>query len=886
MHTAAFARRGVLGLFGLILAMAAAAQDRWDLDVAGRLPAGLVGNGRSVVQVAPTGYAFFQGGDASGALQLIVDGRPRPLDPAQARASFFPGGIVYRAAMPDLNVEILHGATADIPYLVAVRVSGARGHVVEFEAGGRGAPALAPRGRRPVALRDGQGVVVFAAGASAPADSWDALRAAVEAPYRTGLVLETPDPGLNRAVAFSRFLLDLGFDGRLHVCEIYRWRDVWSRDLGSGLAPGALASGRFAAARTTIEYDLARYASHRPMGLRVTEDPSQGGSAEGTAWLARAVWRDYQHSGDRGFLVHAAQVLRPWVEAWIERDADGRGQIVDTSEWMDHSRFFLFPDGARILYSNALMADLLRTFARIETELGDGAAARRLDGVRTRFVAGINAGLWNEAQGAYDNLSLWGRRDERISSDGNVLAVLAGVATEERAHRALRAVRAQAWRAAGSVTITPPMSHVEPGNDHNYKVWPWWNAVEARARFRTGDIDGALHLLERSAVTLDDEHDPGLVEELLTPEGISEGGHAFLTAAGSYLDAVWEGLLGIDILAPGAARLRIAPRTPAAWKNWRATVPLAQGALVIANVDGVLHIRVGDPRVRVIEAPVGAIVEGAQRAELSPLALYADQVPAAPAPKAVPAPRRRTAAVFVEEGLTGAALAGLPAARVSADQLTKLDARQTGALIVAGSALPARTRNGADVRAALARYLDQGGALVFYGPTMEERIRHVTGMGERGGIIDWYVPAEGGAWKPIDARTGALVERPVRLGVVSWGPGGDFFNSWETARGAFGFRVEGRGVAFAGPLADLAPLAIDVKEVFTDFAVTAPWVFEPLAYTQTRQHILHPDQGERYPCAARILNTRTGGEFVLIPASITHTGAGLEMLDRLGIASD
>lgn len=883
MHLRSFAGRCALAVFVSMISLAAAAQGRWELSYGGRTPAGVVGNGRSVVQVGPGAYAFFLGGDASGQLRLVVDGEPRNLDPARATATFIPGGIVYRETMPDLNVEILHGATAEIPYLVALRVSQAHGRV-ELEVGSRGEPALAPTGRLAVALKDGRGELVLAAGASVPAQSWDTLRAAVEAPYRSGLVLETPDPALDRAVAFSRFLIDLGFDGRLHVCDLYRWRDVWSRDLGSGLAPGALASGRFAAARTTIEYDLRRYASHHPTGLRVTEDPSQGGSAEGTAWLARAVWRDYLQSGDRDFLVRAASTLRPWVEAWIARDSDERGLIVDTSEWMDHSRFFLFPDGARVLYSNALMADLLRSFARIEAELGAPAAAHRLAALRARFVAGINAELWDEALGAYDNLSLWGRRDERISSDGNVLAVLAGVATEARAHRALQTVRSRAWRAAGSVTIVPPMTHVEPGNDHNYRVWPWWNAVEARARFRTGDIEGALHLLERAAATLEDEHDPGLIEELVTPEGISEGGHAFVTAAGSYLDAIWEGLLGIDVLAPGAARLRIAPRVPTAWKNWRATVPFSRGQIVIAAVDGVLRIRVGDPRVKVVEAPAGAIVEGAQRVDLSPAALYAASVPPAPTRAAVPPPRSRVAAVFVEPGITAATFAGLPAARVSAEQLAHLDARKLGALVVVGDALPIKTRDGVEVQAVLARYLDHGGAIVFYGASMEERVRHVTGMGERGGVIDWYAPVDGGHWKPFDPRSGAIADRPVRLGVVSWGPGGDFFNSWETARGAFGFRVEGRGVAFAGPLADLAPLAVDVHEVFTDFAATRPWVFEPLAYTQTRQRILHPDQGERYPCAARIVNLATGGEIILVPASIAQTGAGLTVLEKLGIA--
>ncbi|HNX51911.1 MAG TPA: hypothetical protein PKL08_17210, partial [Thermoanaerobaculaceae bacterium] len=836
----------------------------------------------------------------------------------------------------------------------AFRVTGARDPIA-LEVESRGTPAIGPTGRLPINLTNGAGLVVVVAGPERPTGGWEDLRVRLEAPYREGLLLETPAATINRAVPFNRYLLDLGFDGRFHVCELFRWRDVWSRDLGSGLVPGAMASGRFAAARTTLDYDLRRYAAAHPTGLKVTGDPSQGGSAEGTAWLARAVWREYMLTGDESFLEEAADTLRPWVKAWIDRDYDERGLLVDVTEWMDHSRFLLFPDGARVLYSNALFTGLLGTFSRIEAALGHTEAARSLDGVRLRFLRGVNAGLWNESADAYDNLSLWGDRDERLASGENALAVLCGVAPSDRARRALASVRARNWRAAGSVTIAPPMSHVDLHNDHNYKVWPWWNAVEARARLRNGDVDGGLELLDHCAATLQDRHDPGLVEELLTPEGVSEGGHAFLTAAGAYLDAVYEGLLGIEVLEPGCARIRVAPNVPEGWRNWHAQAPLPQGMIVILENDGRLHIRVTDPRVRVVEAPEGAAVEGAQRAPLALPAYPNLDEGTAPTPLAAASPHARTTAVLSEDGIPAVAPADLPGRLISAEDLLHLDATQTGALIVAGNALPRRTRTGGDVQASLARFLDGGGAIVFFGATTGDRGT----MGETGGVIDWYevrpairavetdgwrfrtsqdgpavqrenergfreawerpglvengwdaievpepwekhlgrdydgwgwyrtkfrLPAAarghvvvldlgrvddadwtsvngllvgserdwkkprqyrlapgdaaytglvfggdnilavqvldtGGAggllldptrvgietadlaWTPVDPGSGAALDHSVRLGVVSWGPGGDFFNSWETSRGAFGFRIEGSGVEFVGPLA-------------------------------------------------------------------------------------
>ncbi|HVN75530.1 MAG TPA: hypothetical protein VMT19_04380, partial [Thermoanaerobaculaceae bacterium] len=138
-------------------------------------------------------------------------------------------------------------------------------------------------------------------------------------------------------------------------------------------------------------------------------------------------------------------------------------------------------------------------------------------------------------------------------------------------------------------------------------------------------------------------------------------------------------------------------------------------------------------------------------------------------------------------------------------------------------------------------------------------------------------------WTPVDPRDEAALERPVRFGVVSWGPG-DFFNSWETSRGAFGFRVDGRGVAFEGPLAPLPALDVEVHEAFTDFAVAEPWLFQPLAFTETRRGLLVPDGGERYPCVARVVNRDTGAEFVLIAASVAATDAGPRVLRALAIS--
>ena len=1014
------------------------------LDYTGQTPEGLVGNGRTVVRVQPERFQFHEGGDARGRLLLRLDGRELDLTAAGRRsARFFPGGVQYRLQVGDVRVEVLHGATEDAGYVMAVRVhAGHRRADVALDA--QGTPALVMQPGR--AQRRGSGAHEWLVRTTPPVAtpqattgaSFDAWRERFEQPYRSGLLLRTPNARVDRAVPFNRFLLDLGFNGRLHVCELFRWRDVWSRDLGSGLAPGALLSGRFDAARRTVAYDLERHARADPRGLKVTEDPSQGGSAEGVAWLTQAVWRDYLMTGDRPFLQRAAATLRPWLQAWLDRDPDGRGLLVDDTEWMDHSRFFLFPDGARVLYSNALFTGLLGTFAAIERELGDAAAAQRLAGLRQRFVAGLDT-LWNEAEGRYDNLSLWGLHDRRSSSDGNVLAVLAGAATAERVPRILQAVRRTNWRSAGSVTITPPMTHVDAGNDHNFKVWPWWNAVEAKARFLHGDVDGGVQLLEAFSRTLDDAAYPGLVEELVTPDGVSEGGHAFVTAAGAYQDAVVTGLLGVQVLQAGRVRMRVAPNVPRHWLDWSARVPLPGGWIDLVQRQRRLHVAVHDRAVQVVEVAAGTRLTGARRATLgsAPSPVEPVGAPASPAP--MPPPPARRAALFTEPGIPVAALPGLPRRTVSADDLGRLHELRVQALVVAGNALPRATRSGTEVAPLLSRFLDQGGAIVFHGATQQHRQT----MGEQAGVVDWYgwrpridytpitgwrfrasptepqvkgadehglrqgwpaadlddrdwqpfdagrswadhpperwngwqwararfeLPAQaagrpvlltlgwvnlrdttflngqsvdghegrhvfrslrlepadpryallkfggvnqlavqvyyegdgGGlsshvptvgierterAWVPLDGHSGEAREQPSRFGAQSWGPG-PFFPSWEASRGAFGFRIDGRGVDFTGPLSGLPPLDGPTASAFTDFAVALPWRFEPLAFTRTQRALLVPEGGERYPAAARVRHQGSGGEFMLVGRALAESAAGPAILQRLGLRDE
>jgi hypothetical protein len=792
---------------------------------------------------------------------VAQDGRAVDLEKLDWKTAAFPGGIIFTHRTPAESIEIFDTALTNDPYGVLVRVAGSFSNATVTIAGG---PKLQSRSAAK-ATNDAVRVLGFSeTGRIANAD-YEELRAGVLAPYlERGLVLRSPDTQLDQAVLFNQYLLDLSYDGNLIVCELFRWADIWSRDLGSGFVPGSLFTGRIEAARKCIDVDLARHEKATAQALKTTDDASQGGSAEGVGHLTTALWDYYLITGDRAYLTRVAGGIRPWVDAWLARDYAQTGLIVDTTDWMDHSRYQMLPFGSRTLYANAQMIRLLGTFTRIERELGNRAGEKRYARARDRFITALNDRLWDENLGAYGNLLLAGQVDERTASAANSLALLGGAADPARAARVLATLQAKNWRPSGTLTITPLMTY-HPNSDQNGKIWPWWVAYEALARFQNGDADGGLRLLDNCAATIRNPKYPGMMDEIMDRDGHSEGGRAFATAAGSLLTSIYQGLFGIDILAGGMREVRITPHLPAAWQNASLRVPTPGGSIDIEVRDGITRVAVNDARVKIIYTTENAVVTGAQKKIWrAPSARVAKISDAIPAPPLVP----RTAAWFDEPGFPqGSPIPSdslLP--RVGCQELATLDPAKTGAVIIRGNALPFATTNGQPIQAALDRYLAGGGMLIFQGATMRSNQGDARQqLGGDGGVIEWYGQADG-EWQPVHPRTGQPEKAPRRDGTVYWGPG-HYFGGWDAGCGAFGFQVAGQGIQLAAgsPLPQTVEAdSVPVTAAFTDFAVSSPWYLQVLATTHTAFNFLIPAQGENLPCAVRLVNRETHGEILLI----------------------
>lgn len=709
----------------LYFCLAAAAQGIPELVYPGESLAGLAGDGKTLIITLPDSFVSARGRDISG--QIKAGG-------GTVASVFFPGGVEY---IWQDSTRVLYGFIPGQGFVSAVQ-SGCRPEVI---LGGGEKDGMSIKST----FRGGRWLTLVSEHRLRDRYGYQELKDAMYRPYGAGLVTETPDDTLDMAVQFSQYLLDLGYNGSFMLCELFRWLDIWARDLGSGLLPGALVSGRQMQGRQSLEYDLRRYALMSPGDCKNSNDPSQGGTAEGIGWTVRSIWNYYLSSGDVRTLAEDMAVMRPWVDFWASRDYDGDGLVTDVTEFMDHMIMMLSTEGVMTLASNAMFSSMLHYSSLIEQALGDKAAAERYERLYSRTIDAINTEFWNEEGGYFNNMILWGQVSERSAQPSQSMLLKVGATDPVRAGKTLDHIRMTNWTGHGSMTIFPRMNHVTLENDQNMKIWPWWNLWESEARFNYGDIDGGYHLLHLAVSTIGCRSYPGLMEETLDLQGKTYGGNAFPTAAGNLLDVVVKDLFGIQILVPGWKSIKAFPSVPEGWDNYSCRMPLPDGSVLsISYGDGRLSIDAEGTPVNTVYTAGNAMVKGAVKClwKQSPAepAIYSP-VSADP----VPALARGKSVLFYDDEFHKAKSIDeicLPA--VDVDGLASLPDSDVKYLVVCGNSLPLETKDGRSVKRILEEFVSSGGYVVFYGAGTNRKTDDDGAgiLGEQCGIVDWmqYLP--------------------------------------------------------------------------------------------------------------------------------------------------
>ena len=235
---------------------------------------------------------------------------------------------------------------------------------------------------------------------------------------------------------------------------------------------------------------------------------------------------------------------------------EGRRPLLDLGDQGNH---WIYGDAGRETEVNALYVEVLRRAAELADLQGDGARASEWRDTAPQIAEGIDEELWDAAKGAYRQSDA---NAGNVPQDGNVLAILHGVASPERAASALDYLRRELWTPYGSKTGTGSMPQL---------VGPFMNYYEALARFEAGRDDEAWELLRRvwGYMHLEAKTIEGVHEQPATSawEHIELDGRPYRFGDGS-LAHPWSAgatallsnqVLGIRPIEPGYATWRVEP---------------------------------------------------------------------------------------------------------------------------------------------------------------------------------------------------------------------------------------------------------------------------------------------------------------------------------------
>ena len=284
----------------------------------------------------------------------------------------------------------------------------------------------------------------------------------------------------------------------------------------------------------------------------------------------------FEHSGDLAF------VRKEWPAI--------QGELAFNASYVDPATGLLTvaasggPDGldwdlydgiktGAVTEFNALYYHDLVIGAEMARSLGDTGHANTYANQAAALRSAINANLYNQSTGVYDISTV---KRGSIAQDGNVAAVLDGVADPDRAAEVLSKLK-QLWIATGS----EPFS-----SDTGYStlVSPFISGFDVQARFASGDTTDAYALMRRvwgQMVSPGDQY-TGAFWENYTPSGAVSNGSISLAHAWSSgpTSALSEYTLGIRPLTAGYGSWIVAPQ-PGDLRWAEGQVPTPHGPIAV-----------------------------------------------------------------------------------------------------------------------------------------------------------------------------------------------------------------------------------------------------------------------------------------------------------------
>lgn len=350
-----------------------------------------------------------------------------------------------------------------------------------------------------------------------------------------------------------------------------RDRMIWGGDNAVSDPVSYLTTGQSLPAADSVAFMAkGQAASGQIPGLYLTDKFGYNlGWGEYAEWWVHNYWTHYLYTGDQAFLDRWYDAMKKNV-AWLESRAGADG-LADMS---GAGGTWGYGNDDKGTYTSSLYVYVLGMAAKAAEAKGDPDLAKTYRDHAARTANAINATLWDASAGAYKV----GVNDGSHPQDGNAMAVVAGVATGDRAASVLRFFDTRLAGQYGDLTVD------RAGRVPRY-VSPFVSYQALLAHTTQGDTAGAMSLLDRTWAHMLGGSDPGTLWENVSTTGAPQLGsytslsHGWATGPTEFLS---EQVLGVTPASGGFATFNVLPH-PSPGVHWaEGRVPTPHGDITAA----------------------------------------------------------------------------------------------------------------------------------------------------------------------------------------------------------------------------------------------------------------------------------------------------------------
>ncbi|URN04959.1 hypothetical protein LUW74_17625 [Actinomadura madurae] len=351
-----------------------------------------------------------------------------------------------------------------------------------------------------------------------------------------------------------------------------RDRMIWGGDNAVADPVSYLSTGRSGPSANAVGFMAkGQAASGQIPGLYLTEQHGYNMSwGEYAAWWVHNYWTHYLYTGDQAFFDTWYDAMKKNV-AWLESNAGDEGLLTMKGA----GGTWGYGNDAGGTYVSSLYVKVLGQAAQAAEAKGDTELAATYREHAARTAKAVNDHLWDADAGAYKVSP----SDARHPQDGNAMAIVAGVATGDRAEAVLKFFGDALANPHGDLTVD------EPGGVVPQYISPFVSAQSLLAHSTQDDMAGAMSLLRRTWYPMLGKAQPGTLWENVSPSGAPQLGsytslsHGWAAAPTSFLT---NQVLGVTPTSGGFGTFTVLPH-PASGLRWaQGRVPTPHGNITAA----------------------------------------------------------------------------------------------------------------------------------------------------------------------------------------------------------------------------------------------------------------------------------------------------------------